>query len=668
MTMADLRSVAGSLDAYLTLEAFLEVTSGLVLARNESERAEGLTAIFNAFVAVGTAVVEFPELLIVGVSDLAPPDIDRCTFVVRSFAANDALGLDRPELAEVVHSILLCRRALSASGGMLSDGEINTMSLDCARTAMPERSFMKPRGLRALLKGPNLRRALDSALQSQRTKPWVNRARVLFAVKPGDVAEVVNALAAASNDDGRVDFSAFSSTFSTTLRWSSGDGTATTARDREETLRQIFVRFDRSERGVADTDEIAAGVARLALPGIGAAATINAILSLYGEQANKGMDLSELSDFLQATRTFEESLLPADERESEDKVEDEAEEEGIRIMRIIDTDGDGVMTHEEFRIWFAAQIVPLPSLPVRPRSSSGGGDGGAMSAPPGRLPKEKKKRRPTLVQNAWKDRLNHAIHSVPIAPSPKGEQPKDMGRRRESLQQFDDAFKLLDTAAGTAGDLDSGALATLAEEGGPVFTPPGASEVEQRVATDGNSYTKKEFIAHYGGLVEWTAAGGLVGAPPAAPVLVATAAATSGDWVATTTDEGTYWYHTHTMECVIVPLLSSLFVTCPPPYLLTRTPLSSAPSLMRSALTTRTTWDEPTRDGVAALDTTLATGGAAMSGEWVATTTAEGTYWYHTVTREYVPPPPSLSLHLTNLTRRRSPSPPFRRTTWDNPN
>ena len=49
-----------------------------------------------------------------------------------------------------------------------------------------------------------------------------------------------------------------------------------------------------------------------------------------------------------------------------------------------------------------------------------------------------------------------------------------------------------DAAAQPVGQLKSLAKAVRAEQPG-----------ERRVASDGNSYTKEEFVDHYGGLAEW---------------------------------------------------------------------------------------------------------------------------------------------------------------------
>jgi hypothetical protein len=301
LSLANLIAVAGQYEEGLDRDTFLRLTMPFV--EGGEEHAEDfvavLTAVFRAFCNEGTTI-QYPELLIVGLSDLVPPTLPQCAFVVHSFAAAEEKGLDRAELAEVIYSILLVRRACLPAelSAKLRERTVNRMAQTIARSAVGAHEHMSPPALLALITGPNIVRALEAATRTLNMKPWVNTMRRLFNIRVGDIARVINALGAASEDDGRISESSFMGAVAAAL-WS--EEGATPSPRRRERLVEIFSVFDRAGRGEADTDELAAGLTRLACPGSGKA-TVDAVLLLYGEAVGASVDISELSDFLQATR------------------------------------------------------------------------------------------------------------------------------------------------------------------------------------------------------------------------------------------------------------------------------------------------------------------------------------------------------------------------------
>ena len=325
-----------------------------------------LTSIFRAFSTTEGDTVEYPELLIVGLSDLTPPTLERCAFVIRTFSANADEGLDFAELAEVIYSMLLVRRAClpATLSSVMRERQVNRMAQTIARTAVATCTRVDSNALLALSTGTDIARALDAVTRALDIKPWINAMRQLFNVRAGDVAVMIDAIAEASEVDGRIARARFVSAVAATMRPSlAGEAKATlVAAERAERLNEIFAMFaegaDAGAESVADTDVLAAGLARLACPGSGRA-TIDAVLRLYGEEEGAALSIHELSDFLQATRTFEEALRTPDQRISVELIEAGAEEEALRVMRIIDTNADGSMSYTEFVQWFVDEIIEL---------------------------------------------------------------------------------------------------------------------------------------------------------------------------------------------------------------------------------------------------------------------------------------------------------------------
>ena len=303
ISLASLIAVAGEYDEGLDRDTFLRLTMPFIEGGEANAEAfvVVLTAVFRAFCNEGTTI-QYPELLIVGLSDLAPATLQQCNFVVHSFAAAEDKGLDRAELSEVIYSILLVRRACLPAGpsAKLRERTVNRMAQTIARSAMGASDHMQAPALLALITGPNLVRALEAATRTLNMKPWVNTMRNLLDIRVGDIARVIDALCAVSADDGRLSSASFINAVADTL-WNE-EGSAASA-PRRERLMEVFSVFDRRGRGEADTDEIAAGITRLACPGSGKA-TVDAMLQLYGEAVGASVNISELSDFLQATRKF----------------------------------------------------------------------------------------------------------------------------------------------------------------------------------------------------------------------------------------------------------------------------------------------------------------------------------------------------------------------------
>ena len=324
------------------------------------------TSLFRAFSTMDGDTVEYPELLIMGLSDLTPPSLEKCKFIVDSFSAHAVEGLDFAELAEVIYSMLLVRRACLPAklSSTLREKQVNRMAQTIASTALAKRTRIDADALLALIRGANITRALDAATRALDIKPWINAMRKLFNVRAGDIAGMIDAIAAASDKDGRIQRARFVEVSAATVRLPlASDATATlAAAQRIERLEEIFAMY--VDEGVgpescADVDLLSAGMTRLACPGAGHA-TVDAVLRLYG-QAEEGAAVSmhELSDFLRATRTFEEALREPGQRIALELINAGADAEAQRVLEIIDTDADGVMNYHEFVQWFVDGIIEL---------------------------------------------------------------------------------------------------------------------------------------------------------------------------------------------------------------------------------------------------------------------------------------------------------------------
>ena len=236
------------------------------------------------------------------------------------------------------------------------------------------------------------------------------------------------------------------------------------------------------------------------------------------------------------------------------------------------------MTYDEFRQWFVDNTIELEGRisaydlyagRARPNEAT---VPNSATAPTGHMPKpsavagvtplpaEERKtpltsrprsRRMSSAHAAWKDRLNAAVSHHGAAGAAGA--PKTLSKKRSMLGSFANMLGALSEQEARLKEEDGGAPAPT--EGA---TTPAAASEERRAAEDGVAYTKAEFVAHYGGLVEWLSAG--PGTADASAFTVAeadalgSAAAPSGgdagEWQAVAAEGGTYWYHTLTHEYV----------------------------------------------------------------------------------------------------------------------